>query len=64
MSENFYKRMIKASANGQQAFWESIRKEFPEINTGDFSPDAQYAFNIACNIATIRWIGANYDEES
>ena len=49
----------EAATQGQLAFWEAIRKEFPEIKTGDFAPDAVYDFDLACSMAIVRWIGAN-----
>ncbi|KKK50408.1 hypothetical protein LCGC14_3125340, partial [marine sediment metagenome] len=52
-------KINRAVINGQDAFWEAVKKEFPEIKTGDFAPDAEYDFGVSCNLAVIRWVGAN-----
>ena len=52
-------KINRAVINGQDAFWKEVSKEFTGIKTGDFAPAAEYDFGVACNLAVIRWVGAN-----
>lgn len=57
-------QIYQAVINGQEEFWKAVAKEFPEIKTGDFAPGAEYDFGVACNMAVIRWVGANSHVET
>lgn len=52
-------RMQNAVAAAQEAFWTAIANHFPEINAGDFPPDAQLAFDDACISAGKLWVEGN-----
>ena len=53
------KRIANAVEEAQEAFWAAIGKAFPEIKTGDFPPDAQAAFDAACESAVETWVTGN-----
>jgi hypothetical protein len=36
-------RMETAIDVGSEAFWAAVATQFPEIQTGDFAPDAEFA---------------------
>ena len=59
MDKVMIEQMNKAVRRGQLKFWEAVAKEFPEIKTGDFAPDAHNNFTVACAVAVVRWVGAN-----
>jgi len=59
MSKIMIEKLNKAVHQGQLEFWGAVAKEFPEIKTGDFAPDAHDDFTTACGIAVVRWVGAN-----
>lgn len=59
MNKVITEQLSKAVRQGQLKFWEAVAKEFPEIKTGDFAPDAHDDFTVACSIAVVRWVGAN-----
>lgn len=54
--------MKKLIFEAQDAFWAVVAREFPEITTGDFSPDATLAFDDACEKAVLIWIQSNMKE--
>lgn len=43
----------------QEAFWAIVARAFPNIQTGDFSWDAQAAFDQACKDAINHWVQGN-----
>lgn len=43
----------------QSAFWAVIAKNYPNVKTGDFSPEATTAFDDACMTAVTLWLAAN-----
>lgn len=43
----------------QEAFWQVIAMRFPELTTGDVSPDATEAFDRACHDVVWEWLGSN-----
>ena len=49
MTEN--ERIEAAVADAKEQFWGCIVHHFPEILTGDFSPDATFRFDDACEEA-------------
>lgn len=53
------KRIDAAVRVADEAFWEVIAKQFPEIKTGDLSPDAVFEFSRSCNKVVEQWYNAN-----
>ena len=51
--------IAKATKAAQHYFWEEFASHFPEIKTGDFSPNDSAVFDWACTKATSAWIAAN-----
>lgn len=52
-------RKEAAATKAQDAFWAEIAKSFPEIKTGDFTPDQQLAFDKAIRAAVNQWVENN-----
>ncbi|KCB41411.1 hypothetical protein L539_3487 [Bordetella hinzii 5132] len=52
-------RIAAAVEKAQEKFWAIIASRFPEIRSGDFSPDAQMKFDGACEEAVRIWIDSN-----
>lgn len=52
-------RIAAAVEKAQEEFWAIIARRFPEIRSGDFSPDAQMKFDEACEEAVRIWIDSN-----
>jgi hypothetical protein len=50
------KKAIEAANN---SFWAEIVKHYPEIKTGDFSPEATVRWDQACEKAVTTWINSN-----
>lgn len=48
-----------AIKEAQDAFWSSIKKSFPQITTGDLSPDEQTHFTAACLRVVLSWSMGN-----
>lgn len=48
----------------QNAFWESIAESYPDIKSGDCSPEALIEFDIACTNVVIHWLENNSDIET
>ena len=46
----------------QCAFWDAVVDMLPEVKTGDFPPDAQFAFHEACRKAVTLWREINKPE--
>ena len=57
------KRIEEAAANAQTSFWGTIVDEFPEISSGDFSPESTHIFNKACEEAVREWVYGNMPGE-
>ena len=55
----FKQRIENAIQRGEAAFWAEIAKEFPDIETGDFPPDADFAFKQAMERAVDIWFDCN-----
>ncbi len=43
----------------QIAFFQEVAKNFPEIKSGDFPPEAQVNFERACSDAIKIWVQSN-----
>ena len=52
-------RLDSALRNAQEAFWEVIADEFPEIKSGDFSPGDAFEFDQAIRNAVEAWYDGN-----
>lgn len=48
-----------AAEFAQTEFWHTVADAFPQIKTGDFSPDADFEFTDACRKAVRRWVESN-----
>ena len=57
-------RLAKAAAEATDAFWCEFASHFPEITTGDMSPDACVDFDWAVSKATGAWIDSNPPEKN
>ena len=55
----FCKHIDNAVRSGEDAFWEAIHKQYPEIRSGDFTPEQHQAFWNACNTAVLGWLKNN-----
>ncbi len=52
-------RILTALHSARLSFWHEFASHFPEITTGDFSPDADIEFCEATESAVNIWINAN-----
>lgn len=48
-----------AAEAAQEAFWAVVAQAFPAALTGDFPPDADMAFDKACEEAIESWVAWN-----
>jgi hypothetical protein len=48
--------------DAQAAFWESIGRAYPEVTSGDFSPEQTMDFERACKQAVQGWLDNNWPE--
>jgi hypothetical protein len=63
MSNILTEERIKAAIEkADLAFWAEIAKAFPEAISGDFPPDADFAFAEACEQAVDTWLLFNHPE--
>lgn len=46
--------------NAMETFWETIAKQHPEVQSGDFPPDDDHKFSVACYEAYNQWLRFNY----
>lgn len=53
-------RIKKAVEEADLAFWAKIAQAFPEVKTGDFPPDATFAWNRARDEAVYWWLVYNH----
>ena len=56
-------RIEKAVRDADDAFWGVIAEKFPEIKTGDLSPDAVFTLRLAQEKAVKRWLTSNTEDE-
>lgn len=64
INEGLKRRISRAvRVHADSAFWAAIAKEFPEIKTGDLSPDAHVPFLTAAIDAVTAWVDENLPEE-
>jgi hypothetical protein len=57
-------RKLNARNNAQQAFWTEFARHFPEAASGDFPPDATFAFDTASEQATQTWLDYNMPDQT
>lgn len=43
----------------RDAFWAAIGERYPMVKSGDFPPEATFAFDEACNVAVRTWLDSN-----
>lgn len=55
-------RVKEAVEQADLAFWAKIAKAFPEVKSGDFPPDATFAWNRARDEAVFWWLVYNHPE--
>jgi hypothetical protein len=56
-------RITEAVEDGVEAFWAVIAKQFPEVTSGDFPPDAEFALTKALEEAVRVWLDANVESD-
>lgn len=57
------KHLATIAQAAQDVFWAAIVKQFPNAKSGDFPPDATFAFNEACTEAVRVWAEYNVPEK-
>lgn len=60
MNEEMKKLMEEAVEKAEEKFWEAVAESFPEVKTGDFPPEASFAFGQACKSAVKLWLESNH----
>lgn len=55
MTEELKQRCKVAAEKAQLKFLEEVVRHFPETASGDFPPDATFAFDAACEKAVASW---------
>lgn len=55
MTEELKRRCKAAAEAAQLTFWEEVIRHFPEATSGDFPPDATFAFDAACEQGVTSW---------
>ena len=56
-------RIQEASRKANDAFWEVLAEQFPEINSGDYPPQEAEMFELQCLEVARLWVRLNEDEE-
>ncbi len=60
LGEAFSNRDIEiAVENGMDAFWTSVAKKFPQVKSGDFSPEETDKLESAMKAAVSSWLKNN-----
>ena len=60
LSDNLTEEKLEeVMEDAQSHFWASVVSHFPEINTGDFSPEQAIAFDKVCKEAIKSWVENN-----
>lgn len=60
LDEDLKERIEFAAAKGANAFWEEVRKVFPEVTTGDFSPSDSMNYIRSSIEGILAWLAANH----
>lgn len=63
MAKSFEDKVKDAGAKADDSFWKSIVKSFPEVDSGDFPPEDNHAWNEAVKRALLVWLMFNYPTE-
>tara|TARA_R110002110_G_scaffold272881_1_gene488311 strand:- start:151 stop:363 length:213 start_codon:yes stop_codon:yes gene_type:complete len=58
-----YDKLQKITENAEFAFWEVIAKSYPEIKSGCFPPEAQFALSEALESAVETWVVGNSESD-
>jgi hypothetical protein len=53
-------KLDKIIEKASDEFWKVIVKEFPEVKTGDYSPELTWAWNADCKNAVKWWLFWNH----
>ena len=56
-------RIQEASRKANDAFWEVLAEQFPEINSGDYPPEEAEMFDLQCLEVARLWVRLNEEEE-
>lgn len=56
---NDKKRLSEVIEDAQMAFWAVVADKYPEITTGDFSPQDSIELDDALTKAVISWLDGN-----
>jgi hypothetical protein len=56
-------RIQEAARKANDAFWEILAEQFPEINSGDYPPEEGEMFELQCLEAARLWVRLNEEEE-
>lgn len=63
-SEILRQRIAQAVEEADLAFWKEIATRFPEVTSGDFPPDATFAWDRARDEAVYRWLVYNHPKSN
>jgi hypothetical protein len=55
-------RIQEASRKANDAFWEALADQFPEINSGEYPPEEAEMFDLQCLEAARLWVRLNEEE--
>ncbi|ANJ73101.1 MULTISPECIES: hypothetical protein [Burkholderiaceae] len=58
--QDIKKQVEEVAEKAQQAFWDEVAKNFPEISTGDMPIQAVFQFNKECEEAVGIWVKSNH----
>ena len=56
-------RIEEASRKANDAFWEVLAEQFPEINSGEYPPEEAEMFDLQCLEVARLWVRLNEEEE-
>lgn len=62
-NELFSERFHRAREKAEEAFWDAVIKEFPEVKTGDFPPGATMVWENCLKATLKEWLRLNYPDE-
>ena len=60
MNKPTQKQIDKVSEKALLAFWEVVAKEFPEVKSGDFPPDATFRQTDNAEASISTWLEYNH----
>ena len=56
-------RIQEASRKANDAFWETLADQFPEISSGEYPPEEAEMFELQCLEVSRLWVRLNEEEE-